>query len=112
MAGNDIMNSAKFRKYMEKRFGFPQITTTPGPAPITPHEKKDIMGSAPHTAGTEISDENSPAPGTCTEMTAVLEAKRQAMAIAAIAAAAQRAMIPPAKSFRSLNPRSLPGLLS
>ena len=79
MAGNDIMNSAKFRKYMEKRFGFPQITTTPGPAPITPHEKKDIMGSAPHTAGTEISDESSPAPGTCTEMTAVLEAKRQAM---------------------------------
>ena len=83
MAGNDIMNSAKFRKYMEKRFGFPQITTTPGPAPITPHEKKDIMGSAPHTAGTEISDENSPAPGTCTEMKAVLEAKRQALAIAA-----------------------------
>ena len=36
MAGNDIMNSAKFRKYMEKRFGFPQVTTTPGPAPITP----------------------------------------------------------------------------
>ena len=90
MAGNDIMNSAKFRKYMEKRFGFPQTTTTPGPAPITPHEKKDIMGSAPHTAGTEISDENSPAPGTCTEMTAVLEAKRQAMAIAA---AQRQAMI-------------------
>ena len=102
MDANGIINHPKFRNYIQKRCGLSQATnTTPGPAPITPHEKKDIMGSAPHTAGTEIiSDENSPAPGTCTEMTAVLEAKRQAMAIAAAQRQAMRSI--PAMASPSL----------